>query len=175
LNPRKRQPVLSEPSLKRGFLGVFAYSYRALELVWTTSRTLTIAFAILTLIAGTLPAAVAYVGSLIVDAVVAAIRSDELHRAALTHHALFLVVCEGLLVAAIAGAQRGISLCQSLLRAQLGNRVNVMILEKALTLELEHFENSEFYDKLTRARREASSRPLSLVMRTFGWCRTRSR
>ena len=65
-------------------------------------------------------------------------------------------------------AQRGISLCQSLLRAQLGQRVNVMILEKALTLELTHFEDSEFYDKLTRARREASSRPLSLVMRTFG-------
>ena len=32
-----------------------------------------------------------------------------------------------------------------------------MILEKALTLELDHFENSEFYDKLTRARREAST------------------
>ncbi|HEY7377093.1 MAG TPA: ABC transporter ATP-binding protein, partial [Steroidobacteraceae bacterium] len=53
-------------------------------------------------------------------------------------------------------------------RAQLGQRVNVMILEKALTLELQHFEDSEFYDKLIRARREASSRPLSLVMRTFG-------
>ena len=60
------------------------------------------------------------------------------------------------------------SLAQSLLRAQLGQRVNVMILEKALTLELTQFEDSEFYDKLTRARREASSRPLSLVMRTFG-------
>ena len=68
----------------------------------------------------------------------------------------------------MAGAQRGLSLCQALLRAQLGQRVNVMILEKALTLELQHFEDSEFYDKLTRARREASSRPLSLVMRTFG-------
>jgi ATP-binding cassette, subfamily B, bacterial len=54
-----------------------------------------------------------------------------------------------------------------LLRAQLGQRVNVMILEKALTLDLTQFEDSEFYDKLTRARREASSRPLSLVMRTF--------
>jgi ATP-binding cassette subfamily B protein len=44
----------------------------------------------------------------------------------------------------------------------------VMILEKALTMELAQFEDSEFYDKLTRARREASSRPLSLVTRTFG-------
>jgi ATP-binding cassette, subfamily B, bacterial len=78
------------------------------------------------------------------------------------------VAFEALLVAATSITQRGISLAQSLLRAQLGQRVNVMILEKALTLDLTHFEDSEFYDKLTRARREASSRPLSLVMRTFG-------
>ncbi|MCH7899205.1 MAG: ABC transporter ATP-binding protein, partial [Proteobacteria bacterium] len=57
---------------------------------------------------------------------------------------------------------------QSLLRALLGQRVNVMILEKALTLQLANFEDSEFYDKLTQARREASRRPLSLVNRTFG-------
>jgi ABC-type multidrug transport system fused ATPase/permease subunit len=42
-----------------------------------------------------------------------------------------------------------------------------MILEKALTLDLAAFENSELYDRMTRARREASQRPLSLVMRTF--------
>jgi ATP-binding cassette subfamily B protein len=78
------------------------------------------------------------------------------------------VALEGVLIAGIAAAQRGLSLCQWLLRAQLGQRVNVMILQKALTLTLRHFEDSEFYDKLTRARREASSRPLSLVMRTFG-------
>jgi ATP-binding cassette subfamily B protein len=79
-----------------------------------------------------------------------------------------LVAIEAVIVAALTGAQRGISLCQALLRAQLGQRVNVMILEKALTLELAQFEDAEFYDKLTRARREASSRPLSLVKRTFG-------
>ena len=79
-----------------------------------------------------------------------------------------LVGLEALAVAASAAAARGLSLAQSLLRAQLGQRVNVMILDKALTLELAQFEDSEFYDKLTRARREASSRPLSLVMRTFG-------
>ena len=78
------------------------------------------------------------------------------------------VALEGVLVAALAPTQRGLSTCQSLLRAQLGQRVNEMILEKALTLELRHFEDSEFYDKLTRARREASTRPLSLVMRSFG-------
>jgi len=73
-----------------------------------------------------------------------------------------------LVVVAVAAAQRGISVCQSLLRALLGQRVNVMILEKAQTLQLRDFEDSEFYDKLVRARREASQRPLSLVTRTFG-------
>ena len=68
----------------------------------------------------------------------------------------------------ITAAHRGITLCQALFKAKLSHRVNVMILEKALTLELTQFEDSEFYDKLTRARREASSRPLSLVMRTSG-------
>ncbi len=124
--------------------------------------------AALTLIAGVLPAGVAFVGAQIVDAV---IHAADLHRrtgTAFLADVVRYVAMEALLVAAIAMAQRGISLAQSLLRAQLGQRVNVMILEKALTLDLTQFEDSEFYDKLTRARREASSRPLSLVMRTFG-------
>ena len=47
-----------------------------------------------------------------------------------------------------------------------------MILEKALTLELAQFEDSEFYDKLTRARREASTRPLSWSCARSASCRT---
>jgi ATP-binding cassette subfamily B protein len=148
----------------RGFFSVFGYSRRAVELVWQTSRALTLSLALLTLLAGSLPAAVAWVGALIVDAVVAGIRD----AGGGVTRVLEFVALEGVLVAMLAGAQRGIGLCQSLLRAQLGQRVNVMILEKALRVSLEQFEDAEFYDKLTRARREASSRPLSLVMRTFG-------
>jgi ATP-binding cassette, subfamily B, bacterial len=147
---------------------VFQYTRHALGLVWSTSRPLTVALATLTLVAGVLPAAVAFVGALIVDAVVAAIAAHGATGAVDLSPVLRYVVLEGLLVAALAATQRGLSTCQSLLRAQLGQRVNEMILEKALTLELRHFEDSEFYDKLTRARREASTRPLSLVMRSFG-------
>ncbi len=150
--------------LLRRSLGVFGYSSRALELVWTTSRPLTVTLAMLTLVAGVLPAAIAYIGQLIVDGVVEATRATDPD----TRRVLNLVLLEALVVIAVAAAQRGISASQSLLRALLGQRVNVMILEKAMTLELTHFEDSEFYDKLTQARREASSRPLSLVNRTFG-------
>ena len=151
----------------RNLLAVFAYSRRALNLVWSTNKALSITLATLTLLAGVLPAGIAYVGAQIVDAV---IHAANLHRQSGTTYltdVVRYVALEALLVAATAMAQRGISLAQSLLRAQLGQRVNVMILEKALTLDLTQFEDSEFYDKLTRARREASSRPLSLVMRTF--------
>ena len=146
------------------FFGVFRYSRRALELVWTTSRTLTVVLALLTLVAGVLPAAIAYVGQLIVDGVVAAIDADTPD----VDSVIGFVLLEAAIVAVLAAGQRGISASESLLRAQLGHRVNVLILEKSLTLPLTSFEDSEFYDKLTRARREASSRPLSLVKRTFG-------
>jgi ATP-binding cassette, subfamily B, bacterial len=147
----------------RDFLSVFQYSGRAVGLVWTTSRLLTLLLIILSLAAGVLPALVAYVGKWLVDAVVYAAAHDGGGDRALT-----FVLLEAGLIIGTAAVQRVIGICQALLRAQLGHRVNVLILEKALTLELRHFEDSEFYDKLTRARREASSRPLSLVMRTFG-------
>jgi len=146
-------------TLRRGLTGLFEYSRRALSLVWTTNRPLSIALAGLTLFAGVLPAGIAYLGALIVDAV---IRAADLHHHTGTvslSHVFVLVSCEAALIAATSLAQRGISLAQSLLRAQLGQRVNVMILEKALTLDMQQFEDSEFYDKLTRAREAGRSHP----------------
>jgi len=146
-------------------LGVFRYTGRALGLVWQTNAVLCLVFGVLTVIAGLLPAGIAWVGKLIVDAVVLAIETGSAaDRAA----ALQWVAVEAGVVIALAGTQRGIGVCESLIRAELGHKVNVLILEKALTLDLARFEDSEFYDRMTRARREASSRPLSLVRRAFG-------
>lgn len=166
---RTATPQLAAPPanpLKIG--GVFGYVRTAIQLTWTTNRSLTLLLGVLTLVAGSLPAGIAWVGAHIVDAVVAASRGYVTMGSAVYHTTLAYVGLEAALVASLAAANRGLSTCQSLLRAQLGQRVNVMILEKALTLELSHFEDSEFYDKLTRARREASTRPLSMVMRTLG-------
>jgi len=126
---------------------------------------MTIILATLTLVAGLLPAAIAYLGKLIVDGVVLASQGNTQGN---IYAPLLYVGLEAIAVALLAGSQRGLIICQSLLRVLLGQRVNVLILKKALTLDLTHFENSEFYDKLTNARREASVRPLSLVNRTFG-------
>ena len=151
-------------SSSRQFLSLWQYTGRAFALVLDTSRAITGWLAILSAAAGLLPAAIAYVGKLIVDAVVSSARGG----AADTRLAFTYVALELGLVVLLTAAQRGLTVCESLLRALLGQRVNEVILEKALTLTLADFEDSEFYDRMTRARREASARPLSLVRRAFG-------
>lgn len=159
---KNRNPLRNFLQSLRFGLSTFKYSRKAVNLVWTTSRTLTIILGILTVGAGLLPAAIAYIGKLIVDSVVAASQNGSDPWNALGYLGL-----EAIAVMLLTLSQRGLSVSQSLLRVLLGQKVNELILEKALTLSLSHFEDSEFYDKMTRARREASSRPLSFVNRTF--------
>jgi ABC-type multidrug transport system fused ATPase/permease subunit len=145
-------------------LSIYQYCGRAIQLVWSTDWRLTVALMLVTILIGVLPAAIAYVGKLIVDSVVAAAQSDLVRDRNL---ALAFLGLEAVLVAILSGSRQGQNLCQSLLRVLLGQKVNVLILEKAQTLTLSHFEDSEFYDKMTQARRDASNRPLSMVVRTF--------
>jgi len=149
------------------FVSVFQYSGVAIQLVWSTSAALTVTMALTTLVSGVVPAAIAFVAGLFVDVVSNAFLQTGATAEELRSDALFYVFVEAGLVVLMTGAQRVNTVCQSILRVLLGNKINVMILEKALTLELAHFEDSEYYDKLVRARREASSRPLSLVIKTF--------
>jgi ATP-binding cassette subfamily B protein len=135
----------------------FRHTPRTLGLVWKASRRQSLLLGVLTVLSAMLPLSIAYVAKAIIDAVVA--QSSPL--------ASRWVVVELGLVAAQSLVQRGLSLTRSMLGARLSLDVNAMILEKALTLDLRHFEDPEFYDQLTRARREASSRPISVVSETF--------
>ncbi len=153
------------PSLRaRDLLGIFGYARRALALVWQSNPRITIALAAGSVLAGVAPTAMAWAGKQLIDAVVraAGAGSDTERRTAMTWVAVELALALVMLT-----ANRLLGVLRSLLRAQLGHRINHLILEKALSLELTQFEDSDTYDMLTRARREASSRPLSMVMRTF--------
>lgn len=149
------------------FFSAFQFSRRAIGMVWDTSRPLTIIMGLSTLVVGVSPAAIASVGGLFVDAVASSFQQSGQDMLQAREDALFYVFIELGLVVIMTGAQRLNVICQSILRVLLGNKINVLILEKALTLELTHFEDAEYYDKLVRARREASSRPLALVIKTF--------
>ncbi len=132
------------------------------SLIWRADHGGAIALAVLTAFAAVLPAGIAWVGKLIVDAVVAAGRAQGD-----TRRVTALVLIELGLMAASMTVGRLLGLQRELLRARLGNVVNERILEKALELELQHFEDAAVYDKMQNARREASARPLSLVMQAF--------
>ena len=134
------------------------------RIFWRASPALALFLALLTGVGALLPAAIAWVGKLIVDAVVHAARTGaEADRA----QALQWVGVELGLMAASAVVERCVGFVRELMRARMANALSERILEKALRLELRHFEDSELYDKMQNARREAGSRPLSLVMAAF--------
>ncbi len=110
------------------------------------------------------PGAMAWVGKLIVDAVVEAAKVSGPAGASARARVFELVAVEFGLVAVQTLLSRAQTLLRELLRATLGNHVNTRILEKATTLSLRHFEDADFYDKMQNARREASVRPLALVL-----------
>lgn len=156
------------PKLRARLLGSFSHTPRTIGLVWKSAPGGLGSLVVLVVVSALLPLGVAWVGKLIVDAVVAAqAAAPGPGRDAAVAVAIRWVLVELGLFVAISLIERTISLCRQLVGSRLSIDINVKILEKALTLDLGHFENPEFYDKLVRARREASSRPLSLVQQNF--------
>ena len=111
----KDQDKDKDKNFRERYLHVFQYSWRAIGLVWSTSKVLTVIFGALTVLAGLMPTAIAYVGKLIVDQVLVAADSG---LTADRNLAFAWVGLEAGLVVVLAGIQRGLSVCQSLLRAQ---------------------------------------------------------
>jgi ABC-type multidrug transport system fused ATPase/permease subunit len=169
-------PPLKKPpgpvSLRQRLSGARALSGqlpRTFRLLWGAAPGGTLVLAGLTLVSALLPAAIAWVGKLIIDAVVAAAAAGAGAGAeAARERVLQLVALELGLAVGAAAVSRVSGYTRELVRAHLGQRINGDILEKALRLELRHFEDADTYDKMQNARREASARPLSLVMQVLG-------
>ena len=158
-------PVVRAPEVPLGkrLRASVVHSGRALALVWQSAPGGVVTLAALTIVAALLPPFIAYVGKLNIDAVMSAHGAGELAAA----RAVRLVAVELGAVVALAGIERVLGLVRQVIGLRLGIDINVRILEKAQRLSLRHFEDPEFYDKLTRARREASTRPLSLIQSNF--------
>jgi ATP-binding cassette subfamily B protein len=166
--PPPAQPPPPEANLATRLRASATHSARALGLVWSSSPGGVVALAFFTVVAAALPPFVAYVGKMIIDAVIAAhAAAPGIARQAALTRAVRLVAVELGAVVVIAGCERALGLARQLVGLRLGIDLNVRILEKALRLDLAQFEDAEFYDKLTRARREASTRPLSLIQSNF--------
>jgi len=156
-NPPERAAPRSFRARVTATRALWSYALHTLRLVTASSPGLVVLLVALTLLGALTPILVAYAGKHIIDAVVAA-------NGTLTMHWVLIELAS---VVVLGISLRGLGLVRAILGARLGTDVNVQILSKALSLELDFFENAEFYDKLTRARREASSRPVALVADAF--------
>lgn len=130
-----------------------------LKLVWETSRWMTVADIGLRIIRSAIPVSVLYIGKLIIDLVVLASR----HPGSVPQEKIWiLVAAEFGLAIASDGLGRLTNLLDSLLGDLFANHTTVLIMEHAAKLDLDQFEDSEFYDKLERARQQTTGRTILL-------------
>ena len=143
----------------REAVAVAGNALRTMAMVAKVDRRLLIVLLLLQALDALSVVAVAYVGKEIIDAVVAAARAPE-HPLGAT---LGWVAVEFALMAGHALIGRAIDYASIALRSKLGVHVNLVILEKAANVSYERFEDPEFMNRMTQARREASVRPIDLV------------
>lgn len=149
------------------FFRILKTSRIAFDLAYKSSPVLTALICILTIANGLFPSTLVWIGKLIIDSIlISQIKSADWIEL-LQSDAVRLVYAEGLLTILYFGTQKLYNIAYTLLRIRLGQEVNERILSKAIRLELTQFEDSETYDKMTQARTEASSKPLSMVTRFF--------
>jgi ATP-binding cassette subfamily B protein len=162
------------PQTLRARLGALRNLPPFLKLVWQTSPGITMAQALLRLLRALLPVAALYVGALIIDEVVRLTQGPApgatleawLGSGMLDRIGALLALEFGLAVISdILG--RGISLLDALLSEKLSTATSVRLMEHSARLDLEDFEDSEFQDRLERARMQAAGRT-GLMSQLFG-------
>ena len=150
----------------REFFEALRNTPQAFRLVWSASRVAAIVGIALTLVAAVLPAAQAWAGKLIIDAIVSAADQGMEPSAGLRFVGPYLAMEFVLvLVGSITGQVR--SLFDRIIQSQLTNHVNSLIIRKAISLDLQFFENPLFYDTLQNARRQADTSALNIVNATL--------
>ncbi len=127
-------------------------------MIWDTSPLLTLGSLSGRLLRSGLPLATLWVGKLIIDAAAHGTRREWVWR--LVALEIALAVVSDLL-------GRGVSLADSLLGDRFTNRLSVDLMRHAASLDLAHFEDPDFYDKLERARRQTTAR-LGLMSQVMG-------
>lgn len=155
--PRPPVNTLPKPTLKEKFAALGNLP-RFFKLVWETNHWYTILNILLRLIRSAIPVSILYVGKLIIDEV---ILLSKTHSSDLGY--LWKLVLAEFALAIISDAlSRATALVDSLLGDLFSNHTSVKIMEHAATLDLDQFEDSEFYDKLERARQQTVGRTILL-------------
>jgi ATP-binding cassette subfamily B protein len=167
-------PQLPPPKTFRERLGALRNLPPFLKLVWQTSPGISVAQVSLRLLRALIPVAALYVGAKIIDEVVRLTRAPspgtsfaEWFASGMLEHIAFLLALEFALGVVSDLLGRGISLLDSLLSEKISTTTSVRLMDHAARLDLEDFEDSEFQDRLERARAQAAGRT-GLMSQLFG-------
>ena len=126
-----------------------------LIMMWNTHKGMAALNVILRLIKAATPLAMLYVGKLIIDEIVRLTQTSQEH----SYEVLITFVLLEFGLAILSDIlNRGIALLDSLLGDLFANESSIRLMEHAAHLDLDQFENAEFYDKLERARRQTLGR-----------------
>jgi len=139
---------------------------KAFGLVWQAHPGAALAMAVIAVCVGLLPISQAWVAKLIVDQVVAAVTGGVAPEVAIAAALPLLLIEFGLITLGTILSQLR-TLAEHMLNARLSNSINTSIIRKSLALDLQFFEDAEFYDKLQNARRESSWRAMSIINTSF--------
>ncbi len=143
---------------------------RAFGLVWQSHKGFTVSTAILSILFGIIPTAIAWVGKLLIDGVVAAIKQSG--GGETTTHVIELVVVQFVLLAISSLLQTVRDINQQALQELTSRRIQLMLMQHANRLDLSFFENPAFYDLLTQAQNQATFRPTQMVQQMFNLLRS---
>jgi ATP-binding cassette subfamily B protein len=165
-----RWPKLNWDAVRKGVGETWRSTVRVFQLVWETSRLLTLTLAVMTLLMSVIPAAQVWLAGRLIDEVVEGIAGgggDEYIRpiAILAFLQLLLFVAGSLF-------QTLSNISQQLLQERLAIHVQLSIMGHANTLDLADFENAAYYDQLQQAQRESANRPVQMVSSVFGLARS---
>lgn len=142
-------------------LAPFAHWPRALGLIWAAAPRWTVAWAVLLVLQGILPALPVYLTRPLINSVVAATQSGGTWAAV---QPVFwwggLMVAAMLLIDVLGRVLEWVRTAQSEL---ISDFISARIHERSLAVDYAFYEHPEFYDKLDQARSQASTRTASLL------------
>lgn len=163
--PRNRRGEPLPPVRER--LAAFRYIPPFLRMVWATRPSFAIAISLLRVINAFIPVAMLVVGKELVDAIVANIGATDPDWEIL---AQWVLIELGLaLLGDVLG--RVVGVLESVLGDLFSNDMSVRIMRHASSLDLLHFENPDFFDKMQRARRQTMGR-IGLMSGTLSMAQT---
>jgi ATP-binding cassette, subfamily B, bacterial len=146
---------------QQNFLGGWRQRLRALRnippvlrIVWVSGRRVVAAGLLLRLVAAIIPLAMLSVSRVIIDTVVAATTG----RRTVSSSLWWMVALEFAFAALGAVLGRAIGFCDSLFADRFTRHVSIGVMEHASKLDLAAYEDPAFYDKLERARVQATDR-----------------